>query len=302
MTDSFLLKETGNLIKQWESYDQSTLLEYLVQGFQDPRINTQSILARHYIGQFIYGDKFKELEIDELKWSIEANKLLNDYQKKNKVSIHKLSGKNDEPEKLLYKDVFNKYFESEYKIIEQRWCECLKEYGSSLDKPTVIEAACGSANDFRFLESYGFSDAILYKGFDLNETNVKNSKGLYPYIEFDRGNILDIDEKNKSWDIMIIHDLFEHLHIDAYHIAMKEAARVTKGKIIISYFNMEEIEEHVVRPVKFYHWNCLSRNKTVAEWEGLGGKVTVININKLTTEYDFSEFHNKKAYTFLVEF
>lgn len=298
---NFIETETENLIKQWESYDQSLLADYLVQSLQDPRINPQSILARHQLANSIANGKFDDLAREELAWALNANHILREYEKNHSVSVHNLSAiKGNLPENKLYKDLYEQLFSEQQKSYEAQWVKALTPYATAEQKPTVLEAACGSANDYRFLESYGFGDAIKYKGFDLNKTNVETSQARHPKAIFVLGNILNIEEADKSWDITIMHDIFEHLHIDACYLAMKEIFRITRKKIIITYFNMDEIDEHLIKPVKLYHWNTLSRAKTEQQWRDLGAQVDVTHIGSLASEHKFTEFHNKKAYTFIV--
>ena len=42
-------EETKNLINSWSKHSQEFLKDYLVLGYQNPKINIQSILIRHYI-------------------------------------------------------------------------------------------------------------------------------------------------------------------------------------------------------------------------------------------------------------
>lgn len=297
----FLAKETENLIKQWESYDQELLADYLVQSLQDPRINPQSILARLHIADGIADGKLHDMAMEELAWAFDANRMLREYEKEHGVSVHNLSAiKSDLPENKLYQTLYKQLFDEQQKEWQARWVRELAPYAASARKPTVIEAACGAANDYRFLDAYGFGRAIRYKGFDLNAANVATAQKRHPEATFVRGNILDMDEADKSWDIMVIHDLFEHLHIDACRVAMKEAMRVTRDKIVISYFSMDEIEDHRIKPIKHYHWNTLSRVKMAQEWRDLGAQVESTHINSLASKYGFSEFHNERAYTFVV--
>ena len=48
LEDCFKL-ETERLKKSWMRYDRATLRDYLVQDVEDPRINVQSILTRHFL-------------------------------------------------------------------------------------------------------------------------------------------------------------------------------------------------------------------------------------------------------------
>ncbi|HPD48527.1 MAG TPA: hypothetical protein P5279_01495 [Anaerohalosphaeraceae bacterium] len=51
--------ETEGLVRSWQRYGRSHLRDYLVQGVEDPRINVQSILSRHFLIAELFGDRFR---------------------------------------------------------------------------------------------------------------------------------------------------------------------------------------------------------------------------------------------------
>ena len=68
-------------------------------------------------------------------------------------------------------------------------------------------------------------------GFDLCEKNVRNAKRMFPNVRFQVGNVLEIDAEDKSFDCCFVHDLFEHLPIEAMEMAIKQVCRVTREGI-----------------------------------------------------------------------
>ena len=63
--------------------------------------------------------------------------------------------------------------------------------GSPRKRPqrlSVLEAACGSANDYRFIEAFGLARLLDYTGFDLCEKNIFNAKQLFPMAQFNVDN------------------------------------------------------------------------------------------------------------------
>ncbi len=40
----------------------------------------------------------------------------------------------------------------------------------------MLEAACGSANDYRFLHAFGFAPFLDYAGFDISPKNIDNAR------------------------------------------------------------------------------------------------------------------------------
>ena len=80
-----LLKaETEKLTRSWSQYDAPFLQDYLVADVEDPRINVQSILSRHFLLGTLLGEKIQPLLAEELRfaaamnWLIELNKRAGD--------------------------------------------------------------------------------------------------------------------------------------------------------------------------------------------------------------------------------
>ena len=54
-------------------HESAKLREYLVVGIEDPRINLQSILSRHFLLRALFGDKFRELMEHECRFAAIVN-------------------------------------------------------------------------------------------------------------------------------------------------------------------------------------------------------------------------------------
>ena len=91
------------------------------------------------------------------------------------------------------------------------WREVLR--GEQAERISVSEPACGSANDYRFIDGYGIGRLIDYAGFDLCEKNVRNAKALFPEACFKVGNVFEIEATDNGFDFCFVHDLFEHLSL-----------------------------------------------------------------------------------------
>ncbi len=86
----------------------------------------------------------------------------------------------------------------------------------------VLEPACGSANDYRFLRACGLADRLDYARFDLCDRNVRNARALFPDTRFDVGNVFDARPPDRAYDCAYVHDLFEHLSPEGIGVAAKE--------------------------------------------------------------------------------
>src|SRR6266516_2236710 len=74
--DPRLKRETKKLQKSWMQYDPAMLRDYLVEDQEDPRINIQSILTRHFLLEHLFGDQFEALRQEELRFGAVMNWLL----------------------------------------------------------------------------------------------------------------------------------------------------------------------------------------------------------------------------------
>ncbi len=335
--DDSLKRETEKLIKSWMQYDEAILRDYLVEDVEDPRINVQSILTRHFLIDALFGDRFAALMEHELRFGMVMNWLLKlaksavgteDFQ----AIHHALRQGADNAEGLLIpqfvlqtfaalpakvgKTVVPNYLDgllsdavsaSEKPALEARnlaafevlWQEALqKEQRQGI---SVLEAACGSANDYRFIHAYGLGGWLNYAGFDLCEKNIRNARVLFPKVGFAVGNVMAIASPDKTFDYCFAQDLLEHLSVEAMELAVAELCRVTRQGLCLGFFNMHEGEDHVVRPVDDYHWNTLSMARTRDLFEQLGFAGQMVHIDTfLKWRFGCEETHNKNAYTFVL--
>jgi SAM-dependent methyltransferase len=188
------------------------------------------------------------------------------------------------------------------------WNQALAPIGSpsqpSTPNPqplTVLEPACGSANDYRFLHAYGLARLVRYTGFDLCAKNIENAHALFPEGAFTVGNVFEIAVPDKAFDLCFVHDLFEHLSLEGLEAAIPEICRVTRGGICVGFFNMDEIGEHEVCPVDEYHWNRLSMRRVRGLFAECGFAAQVVHIATfLRRQFGCEQTHNPNAYTFLL--
>ncbi|MBN2316210.1 MAG: methyltransferase domain-containing protein [Sedimentisphaerales bacterium] len=322
--------ETQRLAKSWMRHDRKILRDYLVKDVEDPRINVQSILTRHFFVRQLFGEQFDDLMEHELRFSLVMNWVLQLLKKPVRLCQLQavldalLMGEENAEEFEIppyVTETFSSlalpnyicdvlsgwpvetcdgsipaYFLSTFLTIWQEVLDC--EFSRRL---SVLEPACGSANDFRFIDAYGIGQFLDYTGFDLCGKNICNAKQMFPDICFKVGNVLEIDAGDKSFDYCFVHDLFEHLSIEAMEVAIGQMCRVARRGICAGFFNMHENDRHVVRGIGDYHWNTLSVAETKAAFEQYGFVVQVIHIDSfLRSRFDFSDTHNKRAYTFIL--
>jgi SAM-dependent methyltransferase len=312
-------------------HDHITLRDYLITDVQDPRINVQSILTRHFLIKRLFGERYEELMEHELRFSMFMNWLLK--LLKNQIRTYQLQsvlnalisgqGNADGLEIPSYiSETFNTLALPNYICDLLNWAPVettqvpIPDYLMSTFQTiwrqtliteqaqhiSVLEPACGSANDYRFINNFGISRLLDYTGFDLCQKNIYNAKRMFTDICFKVDNVLEINEEDNRFDYCFVHDLFEHLSIGAMEVAISEICRVTRHDICIGFFNMYDAEQHIVNAVDDYHWNKLSASRTKAIFERHASIVKVIGVDSfLASKYGCRDTHNKDAYMFIIK-
>jgi SAM-dependent methyltransferase len=349
-----LKQESEQLARSWMQHESLMLRDYLVGGVEDPRINFQSVLTRHFLIRGFSGNYFEGLMEEEYRFSAIANWVL---------KIARQLGNREELDLIAYAltqgadsaegveiprfvvqtfralptaagglpvpnyvhglltgvrfdagrpgfdqtstDTFLKLWNEAFSWMrtDPAGLDAHVQQPIVRDHPvSVLEPACGSANDFRFLHAYGIADFLDYTGFDLCRKNVENARALFPAARFDEGNVFEIASQNKAFDLLFVHDLFEHLSPEGIQVAVAEVCRVTRWGLGVGFFNLDEIPEHVIRPIEEYHWNTLSmaQMKQLFAQHGFSGQVLHIGTllrQRLGCEYT----HNPNAYTLLLQ-
>jgi len=318
-------------------HDQTMLRDYLVSSVEDPRLNFQSILTRHFLVYHLFGVRYQELQEAELAFALALNWLLKhsgEFSTPEDASalLHALTVEGEEVNGVeipYYMDgifralpwavdgrIVPNYVRETLEETRSRGNPVLSESCKSLFqglwrktlsrcKPqslSVLEPACGSANDYRFIDAFGLGRLFAYKGFDLCENNVLNARNLFPNVDFRLGNVFEIAAPDKSYDLCFVHDLFEHLSIKGMEAAIAEMCRVTRRELWVVFFNMAEEPKHVIQPVEDYHWNRLSFHETRKSFLRHSRSIQAIHIGSFLREgFPDAEAHNENAYAFRVE-
>ncbi len=339
-----LKAETAKLERSWMRHDSDKLRHYLVAGVEDPRINAQSILSRHFLIQASCGAALQELMDQEHRFGVVMNWLLNLLRTSSETEeldavIYALRRRADNAEGIHIPRFILQSFASlpvvacglkvpnyiqiflenstlvagklqgdpaSLDTLQGLWNTVLDRHLASKEfdansplHPMVIEPACGSANDYRFLEAYGLTRVLAYTGVDLCEKNVLNARELFPGVHFACGNAFALPFPDKSFDFCFVHDLFEHLSLEGMEQAIAEVCRVSRAGICAGFFNMHETAEHRVVPDEDYYWNDLSLVRTRESFAQLGFTGQAMHIGTFLRDCTgCAETHNPNAYTF----
>jgi SAM-dependent methyltransferase len=337
--DPFLKLESDKLTRSWTRHDPAMLRDYLVAGVEDPRINLQSIFSRHFLLHGLGLDRLSLLMDHEcrfaavMNWLIDLAGGLNDTAELENVLYALKRGADnaegleiprfvlqtfavlpavvDELEIPNYIESFlsGTRFPEGKPVLHQPaldtfcdlWRQALNPQLSNSQPLSLLEPACGSANDYRFLNRYGLAPLLNYSGFDLCPANIDNARALFPGVRFDIANVFEIPAEGKSFDLCFVHDLFEHLSLPGMEVAVREICRVTRLGICVGFFNLDEIPEHREQPVEDYHWNTLSMARMRELFARHGFAARVLHAGAfLRQRIGCYQTHNPNAYTFIL--
>lgn len=294
--DKILEQETENLRKSWRKNTPALMEEYLITGFENPRLNMQSILTRHFFIRQLFGEQFSDLMEQEIRFSAEIHGSLKAEEKR----VAALPEKKNQPRHILWKELEKAVPREKWDSFLNKWSAALS--GRKAEKLKVLELACGSANDYRFLDAYGIAQYLDYTGMDLAGTNILNAKKMFPHVDFRVGNAMAVDAPDGEYDYLLVSDLLEHLSLKGLETAAGEICRVTAGKLLVHFFSMQDIPGHKINPVRDYHWNWLSRSKTRQLFEKWCKTIDIIWIREfLATTYNYPEYYNKNSHTFFMQ-
>jgi hypothetical protein len=319
--------EHRGLRASWDQHEGAHLDAYLVSDLEDPRIHPQSILTRAFLVDLLWPKQFNALIEAELRfglvqsWLLEQMKagrdrpaLLNGVAEAtikdcpplvsetyhwlqdsqcpvpDYITASLVSTNWGAPEKLLFEPALDTFC--------MLWRAELE--GRPSTPVTVLEPACGSANDFRFLHGFGLAEHIRYAGFDLVEKNVRNAITRFPNGSFFVGSLLEPALGDQAAEFVVVHDLFEHLSAEALECALTELMRITQKEAWLHFFNAADLGEHRMEAVDQYHWNRLSISQLVSSLEREGARVEVIRIAPwLRDKFGYEAFHNPEAVTII---
>jgi ubiquinone/menaquinone biosynthesis C-methylase UbiE len=331
-------------------HDAGMLRDYLVAGVEDPRLNLQSILSRHFLARALTGERFSALMDQEYRFSTAMNWLtglagrLSDAEELALV-LYGLKRGADNAEGIEIPGFIVQTFaslpaaagslsipnyvesflsgtqlasgqarlhEPSLNTFRDLWHEALVADAfphqpstlptTNFHPASVLEPACGSANDYRFLHAYGLARLLRYTGFDLCAKNIENARALFPDVSFTVGNVFEISAPDKAFDLCFVHDLFEHLSLEGMQAAVKEVCRVARLGLCVGFFNMDETRDHQVRPVDDYYWNLLSMGRMKELFAACGFTARVVHIGTfLRRQIGCEQTHNPNAYTFLLQ-
>jgi SAM-dependent methyltransferase len=331
-----LRRETENLTRSWQQRDPAWLRDYLVRSVEDPRLNAQSIITRHFLIESLFDPRYAGIADHEHRFGAVVN-WLSSYLAHGGTGEdiaaldHALRRGADNAEGLPIPAFISTTYSCLPVVIgdveiPNYLARALQPRPASTDpwlpsedvlntfmtlwrgilssepprQMRVVEPACGSANDYRFMAACGLAPFLDYTGFDLCQRNVANARDMFPSATFEIGNAFEMRWPDNSFEVCFVHDLFEHLSIAGLQQAIAEISRVTRHALCAGFFSMYDGAEHVVRPVDEYHCNTLSLETTRRLFEAHHFEVQAIHIQTfLEWRLGCDRHHNPNAYTLI---
>ncbi len=286
------------LQRTWGTGSADMLDAYLVSGYQNPRINLQSVLERHFLVARLFGDRHAELMGQEVRFAIELSEVLRRRAKELGV---KMGSYRNPIKHAAVRRVDAAIADREHEMLE-RWHERLRHEAVG-QRLRLIEFACGSANDYRAFAEAGLGPHLDYLGIDLSEKNVANARRRHPDARFEVGDILALPYADRSFDYVIASDIFEHLSPNAMERALDEAARLAREALVLTFFNTSDAPAHEISRRRAYHWNRLSRPLIVQRLRDAGFQgITAIPIARwLKEEHGYGHSYNRHAWSLFAE-
>ena len=265
---------------------------YLVSGYQNPRINVQSVLLRHFLNERIGVTDGDDLMDGELRLAVELNEVL----RLRAAELGVQMGSYLNPSRQAAVRRVDAAIADRDTTFMERWRERLS--GVTAVPVTVLEGACGSANDYRAFAECGLAPHIDYRGIDLSEKNVANARRRFPLVPFEVGDVRHLPFGDDSFDYLVASDIFEHLPLEGMEQALAEAMRVARRGLALTFFNMHDAPEHGVRPTRLYHWNRLSRPLIEERLQRRFPTIRVVPIAPwLRDRYGYAHSYNPRAYS-----
>lgn len=319
--------ENEALRRSWQQYDCDHLDTYLVSGIEDPRINCQSILTRALIADTLWPDSFIDLIDAELRFGsvltwillrleegVARCELLSSVENASEscpktvvetynslrhatssvpdyVTDAIMSPNPDGPPQALCETALNTFCEIWRSELEHRTSVPV----------SLLEPACGSANDYRFIHSFGLARFVRYTGFDIAPKNVSNAQSRFPDVPFFIGSVFDTGLAEGAFDYVVVHDLFEHLSPEGLEAALAEVMRVAGRQAWLHFFNLSDCDSHVIRPIDNYYSNLLSIRQIGVSLSQWASDVDIVRIPDLLKEkFGFDAYYNAEATTLIV--
>lgn len=101
----------------------------------------------------------------------------------------------------------------------------------------IIEHCMGTNNILEVGCSWGYVLNMVQgrTGIDINQDNIERARIIFPCYNFDCGDVTKgLPYANRSFDIVLLSEILEHISWDKVGFVVREALRVARQKVIIT--------------------------------------------------------------------
>ncbi len=310
--------EGRRLGRHWDRIDPGELDRYLIQEVEHPAYNPQSVLLRAFMIDRLFPTEADRIIEEELYFSACACFGLLGHREGWFPTLYRKvsSGSPDGELPFFLQSAMRDRLGGRFDLLELYtqiaacltvgfddfaspfgpvWRGFLRDKVST--KCRVLELGCGSANDYRFLDSFGVAAHLDYRGVDVSEPNVRNSIARFPSVDFAVGDVGALDADDGEFDTTFAFDLYEHLSAELLAAGLSESLRVTGDELWISLFNAADIPDHEICREGDYYWNLLSIPRLSEEMQKAGFLVEVVSVkNELEARFEDYRHYNDEAH------
>jgi SAM-dependent methyltransferase len=275
--------------------DPRTLDEYAVSGYANPRINPQAALTRHTLIRMLFPDEFEDLMRQELEFCTEAVDAI--WRRARELEVK--MGTFPNPRKRARVDDVCRSIAHWEPTYEWWWARglCDRDAGPL----QVLELGCGSANHYRFLDSYGIARFLDYTGMDPHPVAIDNARNRHPNVRFEVGDVRDLPYPDRSVDVVVAADLFAYLPLADLGRALHETLRVARRRAVINFVRMADLPEHRERRKRNGFCNVLSAPMVAALLEEYGPTSMTHITSLLAKQVAYQAWPRKHAWTAIVD-
>lgn len=109
------------------------------------------------------------------------------------------------------------------------------------ENESVLDAGCGPGWNYDHFLEHG-PEVRVYIGMDYSERFVRVANERHPG-RFMQGDCRKIPAPDRTWDVVILQDVLEHTN--GYEKPVREALRVSKRLVIITFWHLTEDDDHI---------------------------------------------------------
>lgn len=162
------------------------------------------------------------------------------------------------------------------------------------NKGKIADLGCGSGQTTKFLQDLGIENLV---GIDLSPEMIKQASLLSEGIDFEVGNMLELDKRSEAFGAVLAFYAIVHFNYEEIEQAFREIFRVLKssGQFLISFHagkGQNDLDEFLDKKVKitFYYFE-VDRILEILEKIGFEVLETVVRY-----PYKDVEYPSKRAY------